>query len=63
MKLTDSNEETGLVMCRGSSGAIFDFDKRNGRYIRSQPTGYVTEKTGSDTEKGPYIEIGSCSLK
>ena len=61
VKLTDSNEETGLVTCRGSFGASFNFDKRNGRYIRSQPTGYVTLKSGSNTGNGPYMEIGSCS--
>lgn len=61
VKLTDSNEETGLVTCRDSSGASFDFDKRNGRYIRSQPTGYVVLKSGSDAANGPYMEIGNCS--
>jgi len=60
-KLTDSNEETGLVTCRGPLGESFNFDKRSGRYIRSQPTGYVTVKTSSDTESGPYMEIGNCS--
>lgn len=60
-KLTDSNEETGLVLCRGYLGESFNFDKRSGRYIRSQPTGYVTKKTNSEIENGPYIEIGNCS--
>lgn len=62
-RFTDSNEETGLVICRGPSGASFNFDKRSGRYIRSQPTGYVTRKTNSDTGNGPYMEIGNCSPK
>ena len=44
-------------------GESFNFDKRSGRYIRSQPTGYVTVKTSSDTESGPYMEIGNCSLR
>ena len=61
LKLTDSNEETGLVTCRGPLGESFNFDKRSGRYIRSQPNGYVTMKTSSDTESGPYMEIGNCS--
>lgn len=60
-KIIDSNEETGLVACRGSSGASFDFDKRSGRYLRSQPTGYVILKSGSDAANGPYMEIGNCS--
>lgn len=63
LKLIDSNEETGLITCRGPLGESFNFDKRNGRYIRSQPTGYVTMKTGSDSASGPYMEIGNCSLK
>ena len=63
VKLTDSNEETGLVVCRGPFGASFNFDKRNGRYIRSQPTGYVSLKSGSKVESGPYMEIGRCSPK
>ena len=63
LKLTDSNQETGQVVCRGPSGASFDFDKRSGRYIRSQPTGYVTTKVNSDTGNGPYMEIGKCSPK
>lgn len=63
LKFTNSNEETGLVTCRGPLGASFNFDKRSGRYIRSQPTGYVTMKTNSDTGNGPYMEIGNCSPK
>lgn len=63
VKLTDSNEETGLVLCRGSFGASFNFDKRNGRYVRSQPTGYITRKASTETGNGPYIEIGNCSPK
>lgn len=61
VKLTDTNEETGLVVCRGPFGASFNFDKRSGRYIRSQPTGYVSLKTGSKVEGEPYLEIGRCS--
>ena len=41
VKLNDSNEETGLVTCRGNLGASFSFDKRSGRFIRTQPAGYV----------------------
>lgn len=63
VKLTDSNEETGLVTCRGSDGASFSFDKRNGRFIRSQPTGYVTSKADVKAGNGPYMEIGKCSPK
>ena len=63
LKFTDSNQETGQVSCRGPSGASFNFDKRSGRYIRSQPTGYVTTKVNSDTGSGPYMEIGKCSPK
>ncbi len=63
VKLTDSNEETGLITCRGSFGASFNFDRRSGRYIRSQPTGYVTLKSGSKVGGGPYMEIGNCSPK
>ena len=63
VKETDSNRETGLVLCRGSSGASFDFDKASGRYIRSQPSGYVTQKASSETGGGPYMEIGNCSPK
>jgi hypothetical protein len=63
VKLTDSNEETGLVTCRGSFGASFNFDKRNGRYIRTQPAGYVTLKSDSNAGNGPYMEIGNCSPK
>ena len=63
VKLVDSNEETGLVLCRGPYGASFNFDTRNGKYIRSQPTGYVTDASGSTAEKLPYLEIGNCSPK
>ena len=63
VKFPDSNEETGLVTCRGSYGASFNFDKRNGRYIYSQPTGYVTLKSGTKTTNEPYMEIGVCSPK
>lgn len=61
VKETDSNQETGLVLCRGSNGASFNFDKTNGRYIRSQPSGYVTKKASSESGAGPYMEIGNCS--
>ena len=71
VKYIDSNEETGLIACRGPFGASFNIDKRNGRYIRSQPTGYVTMKINSNsnsstdmgTANGPYMEIGNCSAK
>ena len=63
LKLTDSNQETGQVSCRGPSGSSFNIDKRSGRYIRSQPTGYISMKVNSDTGSGPYMEIGKCSPK
>ena len=65
VKLADSNEETGLITCRGSEGASFSFDQRSGRFIRSQPAGYSPLKTGSETKPGggPYMEIGKCSPK
>jgi len=61
IKSADSNEDTGLILCRGSFGASFNFDTRSGKYIRSQLTGYVMNTTGSPSEKSPYIEIGNCS--
>ena len=63
VKETDSNQETGLILCRGSFGASFNIDKGSGRYIRSQPSGYVTKKASSETGDGPYMEIGNCSIK
>ena len=57
----DSNEETGLILCRGSFGASFNFDTRSGKYIRAQLTGYVINTVDSPSEELPYIEIGSCS--
>jgi hypothetical protein len=63
VKETDSNQATGLILCRGSLGASFNIDKGSGRYIRSQPSGYLTQKTSSETGVGPYMEIGNCSLK
>lgn len=60
VRLPDSNEETGLIMCRGSFGASFNIDRETGRYVRSQPTGYVTKRTSTATEEGPYLEIGNC---
>lgn len=63
LKLTDSNQETGQVVCRGPSGESFNFDKQSGRYIRSQPTGYLTMKTKSGTGSGPYMEIGKCTQR
>ena len=63
VKFNDSNEETGLVSCHGSSGESFNFDKRNGRFIYSQPTGYVTLKPGSQAANEPHMEIGTCSPK
>ena len=63
IKETDSNQETGLILCRGSFGASFNIDTSSGRYIRSHPSGYVTQRTSSETGDGPYMEIGNCSLK
>ena len=60
VKLPDSNEETGLIMCRGSFGASFNIDTRTGRYIRAQPTGYVAQQTSTGGEETPYMEIGHC---
>ena len=61
VRLPDSNEETGLIICKGSFGASFNIDKQTGRYIRSQPTGYVTRQAGTQGEDGPFMEIGNCS--
>ena len=63
VRLPDSNEETGLIMCKGSFGAVFNIDTATGRYVRSQPTGYVTRQasTDPDADGGPYIEIGNCT--
>ena len=63
VKLTDSNEETGLVTCRDPLGASFKFDKRSGRYIRSDPAGYVSLEPDLEVANGPYLEIGNCSPK
>lgn len=63
VKLTDSNEETGLVVCRDSLGASFKIDKRSGRYIRSQPTGYVSHESVAEVASGPFLEIGNCFPK
>jgi hypothetical protein len=63
IKETDSNRETGLILCRGSFGASFNIDKQSGRYIRSQPSGYVTKKASSESEDGPYMEVGNCSAE
>jgi len=63
VKETDSNLETGIILCRGSLGASFNIDKGSGRYVRSQPSGYVTQKASSGTGDGPYMEIGNCSPK
>ena len=61
IKIPDSNEETGLIMCRGSSGASFNIDTKTGRYIRSQPTGYLTRLASTAADDTPYMEIGSCA--
>lgn len=63
VKEIDSNLETGLILCLGSFGASFNIDKGSGRYVRSEPSGYVTKKTKSGTGDGPYMEIGKCSSK
>ncbi len=63
VKEIDTNQETGLILCRGSLGESFNFDKGSGRYVRSQPSGYVTKKASSGTGDGPYMEIGNCSPK
>ena len=61
VKLPDSNEETGLIMCKGSFGASFNIDRRSGRYIRAQTSGYVTRQASTKITRGPYMEIGSCA--
>ena len=63
IRFSDSNDETGLIMCRGSSGASFNIDTQTGRYIRSQPTGYLTRLASTAADDNPYMEIGSCSAK
>ena len=63
IKSADSNEDTGLILCRGSFGASFNFDTRSGKFIRSQLTGYVINTTGTSPEELPYIEIGNCSRR
>lgn len=60
VKLADSNQETGLIMCKGAFGASFNIDREAGRYIRSQPNGYVTRQASTQSADGPYMEIGSC---
>jgi hypothetical protein len=61
VRLPDSNEETGLILCKGSLGASFNIDTRTGRYVRSQPAGYMTWQTSTESSAGPYMEIGNCS--
>jgi hypothetical protein len=61
VRLPDSNEETGLILCKGSLGASFNIDTRTGRYIRSQPAGYMTWQASTESSAGPYMEIGNCS--
>jgi len=60
IKFEDSNDETGLILCRGAYGAIFNIDRDSGRYVRSQPSGYVTRQASTREEEGPYMEIGNC---
>lgn len=63
VRLPDSNEETGLIMCKGSFGASFNIDRQSGRYIRAQTSGYVARQAVSKTTQGPYMEIGICTPK
>ena len=63
VKLPDSNEETGLIMCKGPFGASFNIDTVTGRYIRTQPTGYVTRQTSTAANETPFMEIGSCTSR
>ena len=60
VRYPDSNEETGLILCRGSFGASFNIDTGTGRYIRAQPAGYVTQQASTETTETPYMEIGNC---
>ncbi len=63
-RLPDSNEETGLILCKGSFGATFNIDRRTGRYIRTQPTGYVLRQASTQAdEDGPFMEIGNCDTQ
>lgn len=63
LKYPDSNEETGLIMCKGSFGASFNIDKQSGRYVRAH-TGYsFTRQTSAEATEGPYMEIGNCTPK
>ncbi|HKJ53418.1 MAG TPA: hypothetical protein VKB27_18130 [Gammaproteobacteria bacterium] len=61
VRLPDSNEETGLIMCKGSFGASFNIDRQSGRYVRAQTEGYVTRQTSTQKTQGPYLEIGNCT--
>ena len=63
VRLPDSNEETGLIICKGSFGASFNIDRHSGRYVRAQTGGYVTRQVNTETTQGPYLEIGSCTPK
>lgn len=63
VKLPDSNEETGLILCKGSFGATFNIDRQTGRYIRTQPTGYVLREASTQSEDGPFMEIGNCGTR
>ena len=59
IKENDSNQETGLILCRGSFGASFNIDKRSRRYIRSQPSGYLTGKNGSETGQASSLRLSA----
>ena len=63
VRLPDSNQETGLIMCKGSFGASFNIDRQSGRYVRAQTSGYVTRQASMKSAQGPYMEIGSCTPK
>ena len=63
VRLPDSNQETGLIMCRGSFGASFNIDTTTGRYIRAQPAGYVTRPASTEADDTPYLEIGNCKAE
>lgn len=61
-RFADSNEESGMMYCRGTRGASFTYNKRTGKYIRSDLAGYVEiEMEASEVKPVPFIEIGKCS--
>ena len=57
--------EYGFLICNGA-GQDFRFQKKNGRYIRSNVMGYFNVLPSSNgitdsTSDTPFLEIGKCS--